>query len=112
MRAAQSAERRVKRVKREREREREREGESTKERDKERKRERASNGTFFSLSWTHKTQCSVGFGSQTTAMMLYFNSPKWVFESVERNSFLYEIFYKYAVRRSLMFILVHHIANC
>ena len=45
-------------------------------------------------------------------MMLYFNSPKWVFESVERNSFLYEIFYRYAVRRSLMFILVHHIANC
>ena len=109
MRAAQSAERRVKR---EREREREREGESTKERDKERKRERASKGTFFSLSWTHKTQCSVGFGSQTTAMMLYFNSPKWVFESVERNSFLYEISYRYAVRRSLMFILVHHIANC
>ena len=33
-------------------------------------------------------------------MMLYFNSPKWVFESVERNSFLYEIFYRYAVRRS------------
>ena len=90
----------------------ERERESTKERDKERKRERTSKGTFFSLSWTHKTQCSVGFGSQTTAMMLYFNSPKWVFESVERNSFLYEIFYRYAVRRSLMFILVHHIANC
>ena len=44
-------------------------------------------------------------------MMLYFNSPKWVFESVE-NSFLYDIFYRYAVRRSLMFILVHHIANC
>jgi hypothetical protein len=65
------------------EREREREGESTKERDKERKRERASKGTFFSLSWTHKTQCSVGFGSQTTAMMLYFNSPKWVFECGE-----------------------------
>ena len=108
MRAAQSAERRVKR---EREREREREGESTKERDKERKRERASKGTFFSLSWTHKTQCSVGFGSQATTM-LYFNSPKWVFKSVERNSFLYEIFYRYAVRRSLMFILVHHIANC
>lgn len=108
MRAAQSAERRVKRVKRERERERE--GESTKERDKERKRERASNGTFFSLSWTHKTQCSVGFGSQTTTMMLYFNSPKWVFKSVK--SFPCEIFYRYAVRRSLMFILVHHIANC
>jgi hypothetical protein len=89
MRAAQSAERRVKR---EREREREREGESTKERDKERKRERASKGTFFSLSWTHKTQCSVGFGSQTTAMMLYFNSPKWVFKSVERNSFLLRFF--------------------
>ena len=43
-------------------------------------------------------------------MMLYFNSPKWVFKSVERNSFPYEIFYRYA-RRSLMFILVHHIAN-
>ena len=71
----------------EREREREREGESTKERDKERKRERASKGTFFSLSWTHKTQCSVGFGSQTTTMMLYFNSPKWVFKSVKRNQF-------------------------
>ena len=107
MRAAQSAERRVKR---EREREREREGESTKERDKERKRERTSKGTFFSLSWTHKTQCSVGFGSQTTTMMLYFNSPKWVFKSVK--SFPCEIFYRYAVRRSLMFILVHHIANC
>ena len=79
---------------------------------KERERERASKGTFFSLSWTHKTQCSVGFGSQTTTMMLYFNSPKWVFKSVKRKSFLYEIFYRYAVRRSLMFILVHHIANC
>ena len=108
MRAAQSAERRVKR---EREREREREGESTKERDKERKRERASKGTFFSLSWTHKTQCSVGFGSQTTTMMLYFNSPKWVQECGEEQ-FPYSIFYRYAVRRSLMFILVHHIANC
>ena len=97
-----SAERRAQSEEREKERERECEGESTKERDKERKRERerASKGTFFSLSWTHKTQCSVGFGSQTTAMMLYFNSPKWVFESVERNSFLYEIFYRYAVRRS------------
>ena len=111
MRAAQSAERRVKR-------ERKKESVSVRERaqkreiKKERERERASKGTFFSLSWTHKTQCSVGFGSQTTAMMLYFNSPKWVFESVERNSFLYEIFYRYAVRRSLMFILVHHIANC
>ena len=94
-----SAERRVKR-------ERKKESVSVRERaqkreiKKERERERASKGTFFSLSWTHKTQCSVGFGSQTTAMMLYFNSPKWVFESVERNSFLYEIFYRYAVRRS------------
>jgi hypothetical protein len=43
-------------------------------------------------------------------MMLYFNSPKWVFKSVK--SFPCEIFYRYAVRRSLMFILVHHIANC
>jgi len=63
----------------EREREREREGESTKEIEKERKRKRASKGTFFSLSWTHKTQCSVGFGSQTTTMLF---SPKWVFKSV------------------------------
>ena len=94
--------------------ERERESVSVRERalqrEREKKRKRASKGTFFSLSWTHKTQCSVGFGSQTTTMMLYFNSPKWVFKSVERNSFPYEIFYRYA-RRSLMFILVHHIAN-
>ena len=93
----------------EREREREREGESTKEIEKERKRKRASKGTFFSLSWTHKTQCSVGFGSQTTTM-LYFHL-SGCSKSVKRNSFLYEIFYRY-VRRSLMFILVHHIANC
>ena len=99
MRAAQSAERRVKRE-RERESVNVRERAQKREIKKERERERASKGTFFSLSWTHKTQCSVGFGSQTTAMMLYFNSPKWVFESVERNSFLYEIFYRYAVRRS------------
>ena len=107
-----SAERRAQSEEREREREREREGESTKEREKERERERTSKGTFFSLSWTHKTQCSVGFGSQTTAMMLYFNSPKWVFGRVWRGTVSFEIFYRYAVRRSLMFILVHHIANC
>jgi hypothetical protein len=95
--------------------ERERESVSVRERalqrEREKKRKRASKGTFFSLSWTHKTQCSVGFGSQTTTMMLYFNSPKWVQECGEEQ-FPYSIFYRYAVRRSLMFILVHHIANC
>jgi len=95
--------------------ERERESVSVRERalqrEREKKRKRASKGTFFSLSWTHKTQCSVGFGSQTTTMLLYFNSPKWVQECGEEQ-FPYSIFYRYAVRRSLMFILVHHIANC
>ena len=95
----------------ERERERVSVRERALQREREKKRKRASKGTFFSLSWTHKTQCSVGFGSQTTTMMLYFNSPKWVQECGEEQ-FPYSIFYRYAVRRSLMFILVHHIANC
>ena len=84
MRAAQSAERRVKRE-RERESVSVRERAQKRERDRERKRKKEPKGTFFSLSLTHKTQCSVGFGSQTTTMMLYFNSPNWVFKSVKRN---------------------------